>query len=89
MQSLSQALLYNNEEVEARFLKELELLKLNSDNLPYSISYLLEWQDEIGLSIYDYTFLDELWIALNNEFSQETCEDLEWIKKLIDEIIFN
>ena len=76
MQSLSQALLYNNEEVEARFLKELELLKLNSDNLPYSISYLLEWQDEIGLSIYDYTFLDELWIALNNEFSQETCEDL-------------
>lgn len=87
MQPLSQALLYCKPETESNLIKELELLKNNSKELPYSISNLLDSQSDIAWSIYDYSFLDTLWNMVIRETSLDTYAILQWIRKLIDEIL--
>lgn len=87
MHYLSQALLYTDSELEWKILSEIEKLKTISQDIPFSISNLLEEHSELSSEDYFNWFLDRFWDLLLTETSIDTNEALETIKVLVEQIL--
>lgn len=87
MHSLSQALLYTDSDLEWKILSEIEKLKTISQDIPFSISNLLEEHSELSSEDYFNWFLDRFWDLLLTETSIDTNEALETIKVLVEQIL--
>ncbi|MDD2871042.1 MAG: hypothetical protein PHS49_03550 [Candidatus Gracilibacteria bacterium] len=87
MHSLSQALLYTDSDLEGKILSEIEKLKTISQDIPFSISNLLEEHSELSSEDYFNGFLDRFGDLLLTETSIDTNEALETIKVLVEQIL--